>query len=118
MDQGEGLEPGGTDVVVAANVLHNAEHVGRTLRRIRRLLRPGGVLAVVESTRDSHAVLTSMAFLLSPADGERSADEVFLDRRAWRRELVGAGFALVFDLPDPDGPLDASGQHLVLGAAL
>lgn len=118
VDQGEGLEPGGTDVVVAANVLHNAEHVGRTLRRIRRLLRPGGVLAVVESTRDSHAVLTSMAFLLSPADGERSADEVFLDRRAWRRELVGAGFALVFDLPDPDGPLDASGQHLVLGAAL
>lgn len=118
IDQGCGLRPGSADVVIAANVLHNAAHVGRSLRRIRRVLRPGGLLAVVESTRDSHAVLTSMAFLLSPAAGDRATDDVFLDRQSWRREMAGAGFAVAFDLPEQHSPLALSGQHLILGVAL
>lgn len=118
IDQGCGLRPGAADAVVAANVLHNAADIGRSLRRIRRVLRPGGVLAVVESTRDSHAVLTSMAFLLSPPEGARATDEVFLDRQSWRHEMAGAGFAVAFDLPGQHSPLALSGQHLVLGVAL
>lgn len=118
IDQDCGLQPGSIDVVIAANVLHNATHVGQSLRRIRRVLRPGGLLGIVESTRESHAVLTSMAFLLSPLTGTRASDEIFLDRQSWRQHLAGAGFAVAFDLPEQHSPLSLSGQHLILGVAL
>ncbi|MEK8169292.1 class I SAM-dependent methyltransferase [Streptomyces sp. M19] len=36
------LAPGSLDVVLAANVLHNARHIGRTLAALRELLAPTG----------------------------------------------------------------------------
>ncbi len=115
------MPPGSADVVLAANVLHNAVHIGRTLGHIRRLLRPGGALVFTESIRENHVILTSMQFLLSappgrtrPGEGDRRAarGEVFLDADGWHRELTAAGFAPVCALPGADDPLAAAGQHL------
>ncbi|MEV5409702.1 class I SAM-dependent methyltransferase [Thermopolyspora sp. NPDC052614] len=115
------MTPGNADVVLAANVLHNAVNIGRTLGRIRRLLRPGGALVFTESIRENHVILTSMQFLLSappgrtrPGEADRRAarGEVFLDSDGWYRELAAAGFTPVCALPDADDPLAAAGQHL------
>lgn len=112
------------DAVFAGNALHNAEHLGRTLRRIRGLLEPGGLLVFTESTYENNALLTSMAFLLSAPEGrsrpgttDRRVGSPFLDEPGWRAELAAAGFTLEFTLPAADSPLAVAGQRLFVAAA-
>ncbi|RSN63554.1 hypothetical protein DMH01_13380 [Amycolatopsis sp. WAC 04182] len=110
--------------VFAGNAVHNAAHLGRTLRRIRGLLEPGGKLVFTESSHENHALLTSMAFLLSAPDGkarpgtaDRRAGSPFLDEPGWRAELAAAGFTLRSVLPEPDSPLAVAGQRLFVAVA-
>ncbi|WP_051174322.1 class I SAM-dependent methyltransferase [Amycolatopsis orientalis] len=110
--------------VFAGNALHNAAHLGRTLRRIRGLLEPGARLVFTESGHENHALLTSMAFLLSapagkprPGTADRRAGAPFLDEPGWRAELAAAGFTLESVLPEPDSPLAVAGQRLFSAVA-
>lgn len=127
----QGFPPGSADLVVAGNMLHNASHIGRTLRRVRQLLAPGGRLLLTESVRDTPAVLTSMRFLLSPpagsphadrperrfADRRAGTDDVFLDAAQWHAELAAAGFEVDRVLPPASSPFAAAGQKLWYAAA-
>ncbi|GAA2485619.1 hypothetical protein GCM10023100_06100 [Actinocorallia cavernae] len=122
----QGLTAGGADVVVAANVLHNASDVPAVLRRVRRLLAPGGTLLVVDSAGDCDTVLTSMQFLLSPPASSRYAADPrarFTDRRTgtdtvfptadeWAEDLTAAGFAVRTRYPDDGAGPAPAGQYL------
>ncbi|WP_444935841.1 class I SAM-dependent methyltransferase [Microbulbifer sp. JMSA004] len=123
----QSIAPASTDIVVAGNVLHNAAHIGQTLKRIRRSLVPGGWLLFSESTRDNHAMLTAMQFLLSPAesgtllgseDRRRGSDQVFIDSAAWQEELVSAGFEIKYFLAPSTSPLSVAGQTLFVARAV
>ncbi|MFF8032179.1 methyltransferase [Streptomyces sp. NPDC016626] len=120
----QGFEAGSQDVVLAANVLHNARHTGRCLAALRELLAPGGLLVVIESCEEHYQALTSMYLLMSPAADERGwftdlrqgQDRVFLTAGEWTRQLDAAGFDPLPVLP-PDGhPLaGAAGQRVIAG---
>lgn len=126
----QGVAPRCADAVLAGNVLHNAAHIGRTLRHIRGSLAPGGWLVFTESIADNRAVLTSMQFLLSPKPGAplpghddrrgsaSDAPTVFLDAAGWNEALLAAGFRLRFALPaDPHSAAAAAGQCLFFATA-
>ena len=109
----------GYDLVVAANVLHDARDAVRSLRRIGQLLKPGGHLLMIEATeRDSMLQMASIGFIegLNGYDDFRTADEQpMLDLPAWRDALAEAGFAVERAWPDTQcSPLR---QHLVLAQA-
>ncbi|MGW6600378.1 class I SAM-dependent methyltransferase [Streptomyces sp. NPDC055036] len=119
----QGLPAGSADVVLAGNVLHNAVDAAAVLRRIRELLAPGGRLVFTESVDENRAVLTSMAFLLSPEPGRprvgsgdrrRETGSAFLAAAEWEAELRAAGLTSLGSLPDPESPLAALGQYLFL----
>ncbi|WP_309061213.1 class I SAM-dependent methyltransferase [Streptomyces sp.] len=119
----QGLEPESQDVVLAANVLHNARHVGRCLAALRELLAPGGLLVLVESCQEHYQALTSMYLLMSPAPGEQEwftdlragQDRVFLTAGEWARQLDAAGFDPLPVLPHEEHPLAAAGQRVISG---
>ncbi|OQE38549.1 hypothetical protein PENCOP_c008G00808 [Penicillium coprophilum] len=48
----QSFEIGTYDLVVAFHVLHATKNMQRTMRNVRRLLKPGGRLILVEATRD------------------------------------------------------------------
>ncbi|MEW9516097.1 methyltransferase [Streptomyces tubercidicus] len=122
----QGFPAGGADLVVAANVLHNATDIPAALRRVRRLLAPGGTLLVVDSAGDCDTVLTSMQFLLSPpAASAHAADPRgrFTDRRAgtdtvfptageWEEDLTAAGLEVRARYPDDAERPAPAGQYL------
>ncbi|MGC0417986.1 class I SAM-dependent methyltransferase [Embleya sp. AB8] len=109
------------DVILAANVLHNARHTTRTLASLRELLAPDGTLVFLESCRE-HAVLsTGMHFLMSAradeptpgfADFRAGQDRIFPTVAEWTTSLHAAGFDHVAVNPGPTGPLAAAGQHV------
>ncbi len=122
----QGAPAGSADAVVAAHVLHNAVEIGRTLHTIRATLREGGMLAVIESTRESYPLLASMQFLMSAddggarpgsADGRAGTDRIFLDAGQWRAELAAAGFRVECELPPVEHEGAALGQTLLIATA-
>ncbi|KAK4235455.1 S-adenosyl-L-methionine-dependent methyltransferase [Achaetomium macrosporum] len=50
--EAQGFEPGMHDLVVASLVLHATKSLEHTLAHVRKLLKPGGRLLLVETTRD------------------------------------------------------------------
>ncbi|NGY64230.1 class I SAM-dependent methyltransferase [Lentzea sp. NEAU-D13] len=114
------------DVVLAANVLHNARHAGRVLGGLRELLAPGGLLVFIETCRDHYQLMTSMQFLMSPPasspdadfeDFRRGTDRIFPSRQEWLSELESAEFREAFAVPEADHPLTRIGQHVFIATA-
>jgi len=60
-----GLAPGSVDLVTAGYALRNAPDLGATLAEIARVLKPGGVAAVLEFSRSPHRLVQKLelAFL-------------------------------------------------------
>lgn len=76
-DEDVGLDVGGYDVVFAGSVLHATSDLGRSLRHLRKLLRPGGHLVMQEITAP-HAACTNIGF--------GSLEGWWLSTEEWRRD--------------------------------
>ena len=60
----QGFEEGTYDLIVACRVLHATTRMSSTMKNVRRLLKPGGKLLLVEDTRD--ALDTQLIFGVLP----------------------------------------------------
>ncbi len=118
---GQGVGRGELDVVLGANVLHNARDLGATLRGLHELLAPRGLLVFVDTTREIRQILTSMQFLMSPRSGREQAgsgdfragtDRIFPTEAEWTTELLAAGFEPLGCLPQPGHPLHPIGVQV------
>ncbi|THF65005.1 SDR family NAD(P)-dependent oxidoreductase [Pseudothauera nasutitermitis] len=106
----------GYDLVVAAQVMHDAGHVVRSLRRIGSLMKPGARLLLIEAThRDSVLQMASVGFIegLGNYQDHRVLDDrAMLDLAQWRDALREAGFALELAWPEhEESPIH---QHVIL----
>ncbi|GLU50203.1 non-ribosomal peptide synthetase [Nocardiopsis ansamitocini] len=115
----QGHLPSTVDVVVAANVLHNAVDAAAALEAARELLVPGGHLLFIETTKEGqYPLMVSMEFLEGLAGGHRDlradADQTFATRDQWRTLLAGAGAEEPLVLPAEDDRLVGAGQSLFL----
>ena len=115
----QGHAPNSFDVVIAANVLHNAIDAGTGLARVRELLAPEGHLLFIETTLERDpALLVSMEFLEGLDGGHRDAraeqDQTFLTREQWATALESAGATEPLVLPAADDRLSETGQSLYL----
>ncbi|MEU8896804.1 nocobactin polyketide synthase NbtC [Nocardia sp. NPDC048505] len=112
------------DIVIAANVLHNAHDIGVTLRQLHDLLNPGGAVVIIEACHAHCEMLTSVHLLMSPQDGAPHAgltdvragtDRIFLTEAEWQAELTRTGFTSALTLPEAEHPLSLLDQRVFLG---
>ena len=113
----EELPVGQFDVALAANVVHATHDVGASLDRLRTLLKPGGLLVLLESTTYlSHYDLT-IAFVegwSSFADTYRTHHPLLsVDR--WVSLLRERGFIEADRFPVSGATADHLGQHVIIG---
>src|SRR5207247_764042 len=85
------------DVILALDVVHATPNIPATLGHLRRLLRPGGALHLIETLPPAR--LTTMIWGLAADwwrfdDGLR-VDSPLLSLEAWEQVLHAAGFANV-----------------------
>jgi amino acid adenylation domain-containing protein len=120
----QGHPPHSYDLVLAANVLHNASDLHAALGSIRGLLRPGGYLVLLEGTSNTPWQWATIAFLEavgSYADERAESDQPLLAADEWRRALDEGGFAEVQAFPSRSvaadgelaGFLQAMPQHVI-----
>ncbi|NVZ50343.1 amino acid adenylation domain-containing protein [Pseudomonas sp. B6002] len=109
----QGLNAGSWDLIVCANVLHNARHAPTVLNSLRELAAPGGHLLVMEATREILSLLTSMEFkegLDGFTDLRAGSDQTFISRAQWQALFSDAGAELVAAWPQAQDVLDCAGQ--------
>lgn len=119
----QGVEANSVDVILCANVLHNAQHAAQVLSRLKQILVPGGWLIFIEATRDTYQIMASMEFkegLTAFDDFRAELDTTFIQRSQWLSLLEDAGAEQTLCLPDANGVHDmdqamsAIGQHLFI----
>jgi SAM-dependent methyltransferase len=115
----QGYSDGQFDLVLSANAVHASADLAATLSRLQRLLAPGGLLALVESTQSFawFDVTTGLVEGWRQHMDEFGADGPLLAADGWMRALERAGFAGVACWPAPGTPAEAMGQHVVLARA-
>ncbi len=109
----QGLTESSFDLVVCANVLHNATDIPDRLRTLERLLTPGGALAFLDSTSVNPALMISMEF----KDGldafrDLRTDSPFLTFAQWESVLDASPFGTPDTYPPRGDALERLGQHL------
>ncbi|MGI5519987.1 amino acid adenylation domain-containing protein [Micromonospora sp. CA-259024] len=114
---GQGVSPGSVDVVIAANVLHDARDLGRSLRHLRSVLAPGGVLVLVEGTANSLVQMISVGFIEGLGSHQGQRELPLLTVPEWAEQVTAAGFARFAAVPDGPAAVDAHEQHVLLAAA-
>ncbi|KAI0803710.1 hypothetical protein GGR55DRAFT_691540 [Xylaria sp. FL0064] len=90
------FEANAYDLIIAANVVHATASIRKSLRCIRKLLKPGGVLGLVELTRS----LTWGGMVFGCLEGWPCANA-----EKWDGHLRASGFSgvdlVAYDLPEP-----------------
>lgn len=114
----QGVAPNSCDVVLAANVLHNALDIDAVLIQIRRMLAPRGRLVLLDEARDNYTLMVSMDFQSGLqqefVDFRQATGEVFIPADMWRKLLERHGFILEGFTPGDDDDLAPVGQVLAL----
>ena len=91
---GQGFEIGSYDIVIACQVLHATKSMANTMANVRKLLKPGGSLLMVETTKDQ--VDVQFVFGLVPgwwlSEEEERTSSPSLSIPFWDKILKGAGF--------------------------
>lgn len=112
----QGIAQNSVDVVICANVLHNARDIRVVLERLKSILAPGGWLVFIEPTRThNYPLLISMEFfseLGGFTDLREGTDQTFFTREQWLEQLGTAGAGPIACLPGVDEPLGLAGQNV------
>ncbi|URD48568.1 class I SAM-dependent methyltransferase [Chroococcidiopsis sp. CCNUC1] len=115
--QEQGYQLQSFDVIVAANVLHIAGNLSKTLSYIRSLLAPNGLLLLIELTQYNRTVMTTMGFVhgFSKFEDERVENNIpVLSVEKWHNTLQSHGFEKIVAFPETGSPTDFMGQNLIV----
>lgn len=113
----QGVPLAAWDVVICANVLHNARHIPQALNQLHGLLAPGGDLAVIDATRPNAPLMMTMEFKegLTGFTDERAVNgEAFYCRENWRRALDASPFRHYVMFPDNADSADPAERAIAM----
>ena len=111
----QGFSPSSFDIVVCANVLHNAINVDEALSTLDRLLAPGGSLVFIDATATNHPLMISMEFkegLHGFTDVRAGTSSAFLTYRQWLDAIGRSEFSKAWSFPPANHRLSRLGQHV------
>ncbi|KAI5460632.1 putative polyketide synthase [Mariannaea sp. PMI_226] len=104
----QGFEEHSYDLIIAANVVHATRCLAKSLGTINKLLKPGGVLGLVELTRPTPYITMTFGSIPGWWAGvdEGRTDSPLQSADQWHEHLQKAGFSGVdlaaYDLPEPE----------------
>ena len=115
----QGIGPGSVDIIVAANVLHDAADLATSLRYLRSTLVAGGGLVLIEGTVNSPIQMITVGFIEGLSRTRDDRQLPLLSVSAWQERLEAAGFWPVTVIPASPGDVmpDALTQHVIVAQA-
>src|SRR5581483_3036495 len=111
----QGVPHHGIDVVIATNVLHATRDLRQTMRNVRSMLAPGGVLLMNEVTDHPDWLDLTLLEGWERFDDDLRTDSPTLPLDAWTRLLTDSGFEAAAAFPGTSSPAAVLGQHVIVG---
>lgn len=111
----QGMEPFTFDIILSANVLHNATNIDEVLENLKTLLVDDGCIIIIEETKESYNLLTTMEFkngLTGFEDGREENYQTFILKEQWQRILNAHDAQVVCEFPEDDSGFEGSGQTI------
>jgi len=105
------------DVIMAANMMHDAKDIGATLHSFRNMLRPGGMLIFLEHNRNTklHMVTTALIDGFSDYNDFRlEQNSALLPAEEWIRLLSENGFIAADSFPHCGSTNELYGQNVII----
>jgi NADPH:quinone reductase-like Zn-dependent oxidoreductase/SAM-dependent methyltransferase len=91
------------DLIIASQCLHATEDIKRTLENVHKLLKPGGRLVLLETTRPLLGHGLAYGTFPDYWKSDENPESPFLDVKHWENELKEAGFSGIdIELKDYD----------------
>ncbi|GJC80768.1 highly reducing polyketide synthase azaB [Colletotrichum liriopes] len=88
----QSFKAGSYDLIIACQVLHATKNMEKTMQNVRKLLKPGGKLILVETTKDTLDVQLVFGTLPGWWLGEERKNGPNLTLEHWGRVLRNSGF--------------------------
>ncbi|KAK2809395.1 Type I Iterative PKS [Emmonsiellopsis sp. PD_5] len=107
----QGFEANTYDLIVASNVFHATRSLRETMTNVRKLLKPGGRLLLVEINKSTAGASRSLGTIFGTLPGwwdfvDERKDSPLLTTKQWHELLLETSFGgIEFASPDCDGPL-------------
>lgn len=118
--QEQGYQLGSFDLVIAANVLHIASNLPKTLEYVRSLLANNGLLLLIELTEYNRTVMTTMGFVhgFSNFEDARLENNIpVLAGDKWQDLLRNQGFKNIVIFPENGSNTEFMGQNVIVAQA-
>ena len=112
----QGFKDNEYDIILCANVLHNSQNIEVNLSKIKKMLKPDGYLIIMEATKESYLLTTSLELkggLDGFTDHRSSGIDVFTSGEKWIELIEKAGYNCYFILPENDDLLSECGQSVL-----
>ncbi|MEH2080290.1 MAG: amino acid adenylation domain-containing protein [Nostoc sp.] len=113
----QGYESHSFDIIVAANVLHDAHNLSEVLKSLKSLLAPNGLLLLLETTKYLRINAISVGLIegLSQFEDERIVENTpFLSVEKWQNLLYSHDFYNFLALPQNSSTVEIFGQTVML----
>lgn len=111
----QGYDEFSFDLILCANVLHNSRNIHDVMENLKGLLTDNGSMVILEETRTSYILLTSMEFkdgLTGFTDERAENEQTFFTRNQWESVFASHKGEIVFEFPSNESKLDLSGQTI------
>ncbi|HEY0083679.1 MAG TPA: amino acid adenylation domain-containing protein, partial [Pyrinomonadaceae bacterium] len=117
--QEQGYEPHSYDIIVASSVLHATLNIKQTLRHVRSLLSPRGVLLLIEETRFHRwfNVVGLQEGFDRFEDEDLRQQHPMLSVEQWQAAMLSEGFDNFASFNNSGSPSDFLGLNVMLGRA-
>ncbi|SFA97266.1 pyochelin synthetase [Acetitomaculum ruminis DSM 5522] len=109
------MEPFSFDIILCANVLHNSTDAKKVIGNLKNLLRDDGSIIIIEETRESYNLLTTMEFkngLTGFEDGREENYQTFIYIKQWEEILSSQDANVVFEFPKEGDGFESSDQTI------
>ena len=111
----QGMEQEKYDIILAANVMHDATDLEQSIKGVNSLLRPGGMLVLLETTRDTMPQLISTRMIdgySNYSDFRLEKNSPLLSDKEWCEFLCSHGFCSAKSFPEDIGV--ELGEHIIV----
>ena len=113
----QGYESHSFDIIVAANVLHDARNIDSTLQYLRSLLTPSGLFIILETTRNTAFQLATVRFIEGFShyeDARLQTNRPLLSVAEWHQAFSSSEFTKFFVIPKPDSSSETHPEHVMV----
>ncbi|MBE6876626.1 MAG: methyltransferase, partial [Ruminococcus sp.] len=111
----QGIDPFSFDIILSANVLHNASNIDAVMEKLKSLLTDDGCMVIIDETKEAYNLLTTMEFkngLTGFEDGREENHQTFIFREQWEKILSAHSAEVIREFPQAEEALSSSDQTI------